>query len=77
MAESQPLYQNVTFATDTLTAARGADILLLLVEWDEFKSLDFKKLKPVMKSHIFIDTRNQYQPQAVTQHGFKYIGVGR
>ena len=77
MAESQPLYQNVTFATDTLTAARGADILLLLVEWDEFKSLDFKKLKPVMTGHVFIDTRNQYQPQAVTQHGFKYIGVDR
>src|SRR3989344_5171249 len=75
--ESQSLYQNVHFATSVLAAAKSADVLLLLIEWDEFKSLDFDQLKPVMKSHIFIDTRNQYDPQAVTQHGFKYIGVGR
>ena len=75
--ESQSLYQNVHFATSVLAAAKSADVLLLLIEWDEFKSLDFDQLKPVMKSHIFIDTRNQYDPQDVEPHGFKYIGIGR
>lgn len=58
-------------------AAKLADMLLLLIEWDEFKSLDFNKLKSVMKGNIFIDTRNQYQPEDVRRHGFTYIGIGR
>lgn len=58
-------------------AAKLADVLLLLIEWDEFKSLDFNRLKSVMKGHVFIDTRNQYEPEEVAKHGFKYIGIGR
>ena len=77
LEESKPLYQNITFADSTLAAAKDADVLLLLIEWDEFKSLDFKQLKSVMTHHIFIDTRNQYQPMDVAKHGFKYIGIGR
>ncbi len=77
IAESKHLYQNVRFGKNTIDAATGSDILMLLIEWDEFKSLDFAKLKKTMKGNIFIDTRNQYEPEEVTKHGFKYIGVGR
>jgi len=75
--ESKALYQNVFFAQDAHDAAKGADITMLLIEWDEFKSLDLGKLKQVMRGNIFIDTRNQYQPEEVKKHGFEYIGVGR
>ena len=77
LEESKSLYQNVTFADSILDAAHTADVLILLIEWDEFKSLDFNKLKSVMKNHVFIDTRNQYEPEEVEKHGFKYIGTGR
>jgi UDPglucose 6-dehydrogenase len=60
-----------------LEVAKSADVLMLLVEWDEFKNLDFNKLKSVMKDKIFIDTRNQYEPEEVEKYGFKYIGIGR
>lgn len=75
--ESRHLYQNVRFGKDVFDTAKDADILMLLIEWDEFKSLEFAKLKTVMKGNIFIDTRNQYEPHEVTKYGFKYIGVGR
>ena len=77
MDESRRFYTKVQFASSILDVARHADVLMLLVEWDEFKSLDFNKLKQVMKGHIFIDTRNQYQPADVAKHGFTYIGIGR
>ena len=77
LEESRHLYQNVYFAHSLYDAAKDADILIMLIEWDEFKSLDFPKLKKIMKGNVFIDTRNQYDPSEVTEHGIKYIGVGR
>lgn len=66
------------YSTDSYSAAKGADVLLILVEWDEFKSLDLEKLKRVMnKQSTFIDTRNLYDPDAVRNAGFKYVGIGR
>lgn len=66
------------FASSVYDAARGADALLILVEWDEFKSLDLPRIKKEMKPHpVFIDTRNLYDPERVRELGFKYIGIGR
>lgn len=77
MKESRGVYKNVTFADDAYDAARNADITILLIEWDEFKDLDFKQLKRAMKGDTFIDSRNQYSPKEVEKHQLKYIGVGR
>lgn len=77
VSEAKTLYKKVVFGTDVYDAAKGADITILLIEWDEFRSLDFKKLKQVMKGNIFIDTRNQYEPEEVKKSGFKYFGIGR
>lgn len=66
------------YAKDPYSAAKDADALLILVEWDEFKSLDLAKLKRVMnKNAVFIDTRNLYEPEVVKQAGFVYVGIGR
>ena len=74
---SKVLYQNVFFAQDAYDAAKGADVVMLLIEWDEFKSLDLTKLKQAMRGNIFIDTRNQYDPEDVEKQGLTYIGIGR
>ena len=75
--EAKHFHRNTYFARDIYDAAKKADIVMLLIEWDEFKSLDFKKLKRVMRGDVFIDTRNQYHPKEVEKHGLTYIGIGR
>lgn len=58
-------------------AAEGADALVLMTEWNEFRNLDFNKLKPLMRRTILIDLRNVYDSERVTSHGFRHISVGR
>jgi len=67
----------VTFASTAYEAAEGADAIIILTEWDEFREPDFKKIKKIMKQHIIIDGRNIYDPAEMKQLGFKYVGVGR
>ncbi len=62
---------------DTYETARGADALVLITEWNEFRNLDFAKLKSVMRRPILIDLRNVYEPGRVTQFGFRHVSVGR
>ncbi len=65
-------------ASDPYQAAKNADSLIILVEWDEFRSLDLSRLKKLMNPNpVFIDTRNLYNPETVKEKGFKYIGIGR
>lgn len=64
--------------TDPYQAAKDAHVLILLVEWDEYQSLDLARLASVMLSpKYFLDTRNQYNPSAVTAAGLQYKGIGR
>lgn len=64
--------------TDPYLAISGANIVILLVEWDEYQKLDLAKLSELMiKPKYFFDTRNQYDPIKVTAAGLKYKGVGR
>lgn len=69
--------KNIHFADTTLDAVSNADLIILMTEWDEFREMDLRKVKDVMKSLNLIDGRNVYNPQEVTQLGFTYKGVGR
>ncbi|GAB4027675.1 MAG: UDP-glucose/GDP-mannose dehydrogenase family protein [Candidatus Microgenomates bacterium] len=72
------LPDKVIYNQDAYEAAAGADVVILLVEWDDYTNLDLSRLIKVMNDNpVFIDTRNQYNPKTVTDAGFKYIGVGR
>jgi len=62
---------------DTYHAAEGADALVIMTEWNVFRSLDFEKLKSVMRVPIVLDLRNVYDPERVTAAGFKHVSVGR
>ena len=68
---------SIEYASDAYEAARGADALLILTEWDEFASLDLARLHQQLKYPIVIDGRNLYDPEAMATHGFTYYSVGR
>lgn len=67
----------LSFARDQYAAARGVDALILVTEWESFRSPDFDRLKKGMHGALIVDGRNQYHPEAVRAAGFRYIGVGR
>jgi UDPglucose 6-dehydrogenase len=70
------LPQAVQFAPDLYAAASSADALLILTEWDEFRTPDFKKLKRLMRSKIIVDGRNILERTEVEKMGFEYGAVG-
>jgi UDPglucose 6-dehydrogenase len=66
----------VDYARDKYSALAGADALLLVTEWKEFRSPDFGEMKRLMKTPVIFDGRNQYKPQTLRKHGFKYVQIG-
>ena len=67
----------LAFAPDQYAAAKGADALILVTEWESFRSPDFARLKKAMRGNLIVDGRNQYEPATVRAAGFDYVGVGR
>ncbi len=62
---------------DIYDTAEGADALIIMTEWNQFRNLDFDKLRVVMRQPVLIDLRNVYEPERVTAVGFKHVSVGR
>ena len=62
---------------DQYSAVDGADALILVTEWEHFREPDFNTLRARMHRALFIDGRNQFHPDDMHRHGFRYIGVGR
>lgn len=68
---------HLRYAADAYAAATGADALLVLTDWEEFGTLDLKRLHKVMRYPIVVDGRNMFDPKAMLEEGFTYISVGR
>jgi UDPglucose 6-dehydrogenase len=62
---------------DAYDTAQGADALILMTEWNQFRTLDFDRLKTALRQPIFFDLRNVYEPDRVAAFGFRHISVGR
>ncbi|MGQ9569046.1 MAG: UDP-glucose dehydrogenase family protein [Anaerolineae bacterium] len=77
MEAARQVLQNVRLCPDPYAAAEGADALILVTEWNEFKHLDFRRIKALMRQPILIDGRNIYDPAEMRSLGFQYYGVGR
>lgn len=77
MQKAKGILKDVYFAKDSYDAAKGCDCLLIITEWDEFKELDFVKLKKIMRYPLIIDGRNLYDKNKLTKLGFTYLGIGR
>jgi UDPglucose 6-dehydrogenase len=73
----EELNSSVQFAESAYEAARRADALLILTEWEEFAALDLGQLRSEMKYPIVIDGRNLYDPEIMAAAGFTYYSVGR
>jgi len=68
---------SIEYAKDPEACAEKADGLLILTEWNEFRFLDLKKIKSLMKTPVLVDMRNIYDPDIVKKLGFRYSGIGR
>ena len=77
MKEAAHLLPKVKLCKDPYEVARGADCLAILTEWNEFKELDFKRIKKLLRQPLIVDGRNVYDPARMQALGFRYIGIGR
>ena len=80
--EAMPVAKNIfgskiSFTKTAYAALKGADVLLIVTEWNEFREPDFEKMKTLMTHHVILDGRNIYQPAAVRAAGFTYASIGR
>ncbi len=77
MREAEHLLPGVAFKAGAYEAVEGADALLLLTEWDQFRALDLDRVCRLMRRPVVVDLRNVYKPEDMARRGFRYHGVGR
>ena len=75
--EAQKLLPDIEYAKDEYAAATGADALVFLTEWNQFRALDMERIHGLMKNANIADLRNIYEPADMRALGFNYAGVGR
>ncbi len=69
--------ENIEICADAYAAAEGADVIAVLTEWDEYRWLDFDKVKSAVRQPIIVDGRNLLDAAPLRRKGFTYVGVGR
>ena len=77
MAEAMRLMPEPVYCQDAYQTMEGADALILLTEWNEFRGLDLGRVKDLLASPLVIDLRNIYQPQEMAAAGLTYFSIGR
>ncbi len=77
MGEAEQLLPDVNWCQSAYAAMEGADVLVILTEWNEFRALDLKRVRQLLARPVIVDLRNIYEPRAMAAAGFKYVGVGR
>jgi UDPglucose 6-dehydrogenase len=77
MAEAQKLMPEIVYCRDAYQAMTGADALVLLTEWNEFRGLDLGRVKGLLAHPLVIDLRNIYQPPEMAAAGLSYYSIGR
>jgi UDPglucose 6-dehydrogenase len=75
--QARPMLKDVAFATDAYAAAEGADALVIVTEWDEFRALDLKRIAASMTSPTLVDLRNIYPREEVERAGLTVTGIGK
>ena len=75
--EARQMLRDVDFKEDAYAAAAGADVLVIVTEWDQFRALDLDRVKLLMNAPVLVDLRNIYNPDDVRRRGFRYASIGR
>jgi UDPglucose 6-dehydrogenase len=77
MDEAAHLLKGVEFANGPYDCVKDADAVAIVTEWDQFRALDLKRVKDLLKAPIVIDLRNVYKPDEMRERGFTYVSIGR
>lgn len=77
MEQAKKVMPELEYTNDAYETCKEADCVVLMTEWNEYRSLDLSRIKSLLKTPIFIDLRNVYDPTSMQEKGFQYFGVGR
>ena len=77
MHEAKALLKGVDFRDGPYDAVEGADVVVIVTEWDPFRALDLDRLKSLVKQPVIVDLRNIYRPEDMRAKGFRYTSIGR
>ena len=75
--EAQAVLSGVNWCGDAYKAMRGADAMVIITEWNEFRALDFGRVRRTLRAPVVIDLRNIYDPEEMAANGFYYTSIGR
>jgi UDPglucose 6-dehydrogenase len=75
--QAEKILSGIEFVDEAYLAADGADVLVIVTEWDEFRALDLERVASVLRGKILVDLRNVYDPSEAEEAGLRYLGVGR
>jgi UDPglucose 6-dehydrogenase len=73
----RPLFPTLTFCDNPYEAAEGADALVIITEWNQFRKLELDRLHAALRQPLVIDLRNLYEPEKMAAAGFEYVSIGR
>jgi len=77
MDEAKPMLDGVNWCDDAYATMDGADVLVIITEWNAFRGLDFNRVKSLLNMPVLVDLRNIYEPSEMVELGFDYHCVGR
>ena len=77
MHEAGKLLPGVSMKANAYDAVEGADAVVIITEWDQFRALDLDRVKLLMNQPVLVDLRNVYRPEDMLKRGFRYSGIGR
>jgi UDPglucose 6-dehydrogenase len=77
MAEARKLLPEVTTESDPYACIEGADAMVILTEWDQFRALDLDRVRAILRKPVVVDLRNVYRPADMAARGFTYVSIGR
>jgi UDPglucose 6-dehydrogenase len=77
MEQARPLLPGVTMCDSPYAAIEGADVVVIVTEWDAFRALDLTRVKELANAPVMVDLRNVYKPEDMRAAGFTYVSVGR
>ncbi len=75
--QAKKILPDIAYAEDEYTAVTGADMLVFMTEWNQFRALNMERVRELMRTPKIADLRNIYEPSAMRELGFDYTGVGR